>query len=91
MASMDPVDTTAAGQKMLPSTANGTVPPYKVKLTEVRVGDLLLNNVDGLVHAGDGLPIALGLAISVLAIGWNLLLIMAGVEVLAWVLQFIGW
>ena len=39
----------------------------------------------------DGLPIALGLAISVLAIGWNLLLIMAGVEVLAWVLQFIGW
>ncbi len=49
----------ATGQKILTSTANGTVPTYKVKLDEVRVGDIVLNNVDGLVHVGDGLPIAL--------------------------------
>ncbi len=48
-----------AGQKTLTSTANGVVPTYKVKLDEVRVGDIVLNNVDGLVHAGDNLPIAL--------------------------------
>lgn len=49
----------AAGQKTLASTANGLVQTYKVKLDEVRVGDIVLNNVDGLVHAGDSLPIVL--------------------------------
>jgi aspartyl protease family protein len=48
-----------AGQKTLTATANGVVPTYKVKLDEVRIGDIVLNNVDGLVHAGDNLPIAL--------------------------------
>jgi aspartyl protease family protein len=48
-----------AGQKTLTATANGVVPTYKVKLDEVRFGDIVLNNVDGLVHAGDNLPIAL--------------------------------
>jgi aspartyl protease family protein len=47
------------GQKTLASTANGVMPAYKVKLDEVRVGDIVLNNVDGLVQAGDNMPIAL--------------------------------
>ena len=48
-----------AGQKTLTSTANGVVPTYKVKLDEVRIGDIVLNNVDGMVLAGDNLPMAL--------------------------------
>jgi aspartyl protease family protein len=49
----------SAGQITFASTANGVVQTYKVKLGEVRVGDIVLNNVDGLVHAGDSLPIVL--------------------------------
>ena len=48
-----------AGQKTLTSTANGVVPTYRVKLVEVRVGDIVLNNVGGTVHVGDNLPIVL--------------------------------
>ncbi len=48
-----------AGQKTLTSTANGVVPTYRAKLVEVRVGDIVLNNVDGTVHVGDNLPIVL--------------------------------
>lgn len=48
-----------AGQKALTSTANGVVPTYRVKLDEVRVGDVMLTNVDGMVLAGDNLPIVL--------------------------------
>jgi aspartyl protease family protein len=47
------------GQKTFSSTANGVVPTYLVKLDEVRVGDVTLNNVDGMVHAGDALPVVL--------------------------------
>ena len=47
------------GQKGAISTANGVVPSYKVKLDEVRVGDVTLNNVDGSVLADDSLPIVL--------------------------------
>ena len=47
------------GQKTFSSTANGVVPTYLVKLDEVRVGDVTLNNVDGMVHVGDSLPIVL--------------------------------
>jgi aspartyl protease family protein len=47
------------GQKGAVTTANGVVPSYKVKLDEVRVGDVTLNNVDGMVHADDSLPIVL--------------------------------
>ena len=32
---------------------------YKVKLDEVRVGEVTLNNVDGMVHADDSLPVIL--------------------------------
>ena len=48
-----------AGQKALSSTANGLVPAYRVKIDEVRLGDVTLNNVDGMVHVGDSLPIVL--------------------------------
>lgn len=47
------------GRKSFSSTANGVVPTYHVKLDEIRVGDITLNNVDGMVHAGDALPIIL--------------------------------
>ena len=48
-----------AGQRSVSSTANGVVPTYRVKLDEVRLGDVTLNNVDGMVHVGDKLPIVL--------------------------------
>jgi len=35
------------------------VPAYKVKLDEVRVGTVSLNNVDGLVHPDNSLPVVL--------------------------------
>jgi aspartyl protease family protein len=41
------------------STANGVVPTYKVKLDEVRLGDVTLNNVDGMVHEDNSLPVVL--------------------------------
>lgn len=34
-------------------TANGAVPAYLVKLQSVKVGDITLSNIDGLVSAGD--------------------------------------
>ena len=48
-----------AGQKTSVSTANGVVPTYRVKIDEVRLGDVTLNNIDGMVHVGDNLPIVL--------------------------------
>lgn len=48
-----------AGEKASASTANGMVPTYRVKLDEVKVGGITLNNVDGMVLAGDNLPIVL--------------------------------
>lgn len=48
-----------AGQRAAITTANGVVPAYKVKLDEVRVGDVTLNNVDGMVHVDNSLPIVL--------------------------------
>ena len=47
------------GQRAAVSTANGVVRSYKVKLDEVRLGNVTLNNVDGMVHADDSLPIVL--------------------------------
>ena len=40
-------------------TANGTVVVYRVKLDTVRVGDILVNNVDGAVLEGTPMPFAL--------------------------------
>jgi aspartyl protease family protein len=47
------------GQKGLSSTANGVVPTYRVKLDEVKVGDITLNNIDAMVHVGENLPVVL--------------------------------
>lgn len=47
------------GQKSFSSTANGVVPVYRVKLDAVKVGDITLHNVDGVVHVGDNLPVVL--------------------------------
>lgn len=47
------------GVRGVASTANGLVSAYRVKLDEVRVGDIVLRNVDALVQEGDGLPLAL--------------------------------
>ena len=47
------------GQAGLMGTANGTVVVYRVKLDTVRVGDILVNNVDGAVLEGNPMPFAL--------------------------------
>jgi aspartyl protease family protein len=48
-----------AGERAVVATANGVVRSYKVKLDEVRLGNVTLNNVDGMVHADDSLPVVL--------------------------------
>ena len=40
-------------------TANGVIPVYNVKLDSVRVGDVVLNNLDAVIIEGDKLPVAL--------------------------------
>ncbi len=47
------------GERGLSTTANGVTPVYKVKLTSVRLGDITLTNVDGVVHANTSLPVVL--------------------------------
>jgi aspartyl protease family protein len=47
------------GEPNLMSTANGMATAYKVKLDSVRVGDIMVNNVDAVVMDGAGLGIAL--------------------------------
>lgn len=47
------------GQRIAMSTANGVVPAYRVKLDEVRVGGVTLNNVDGVVHPDTAMPVVL--------------------------------
>jgi aspartyl protease family protein len=46
------------GQPGVASTANGQAAVWRVKLDTVRVGDIVMNNVDAMVHQQD-LPIAL--------------------------------
>lgn len=48
-----------SGVRGYSSTANGVIPIYRVKLDNVRVGDITLNNVDASVLEGAGLDIAL--------------------------------
>lgn len=48
-----------AGRKAVASTANGLAAVYLVKLDTVQVGDILLRNVDGVVHADTELPVVL--------------------------------
>lgn len=46
------------GRPVVINTANGTVRGYQVKLDTVKLGDIVLNQVDGVVQEG-GLPFAL--------------------------------
>ena len=48
-----------AGTRGHSQTANGITPVYKVKLGSVRLGDITLNDVDGLVHENNSLPLVL--------------------------------
>lgn len=47
------------GKKGVASTANGPAPVYRVTLDSVAIGDIMLRNVDGLVHAEVDLPFVL--------------------------------
>jgi aspartyl protease family protein len=47
------------GRKTLASTANGVAEVYVVKLDSVQVGNILLTNIDGVVHANTDLPVVL--------------------------------
>ncbi len=47
------------GQKAYSQTASGVTPVYRVKLDTVKLGDIVLNNVEAAVHAGEGPPIVL--------------------------------
>ena len=47
------------GRKGLASTANGVAEVYVVKLDTVQVGNILLTNIDGVVHANAELPVVL--------------------------------
>jgi len=40
-------------------TANGVTPIYKVKLGSVKLGDIMLSDVDGVVHEKSSLPVVL--------------------------------
>lgn len=48
------------GQRMMSHTANGTVPFFRIMLGSVRIGDIVLNNVEAGVQEG-GLPIGIAL------------------------------
>src|SRR5690349_15870961 len=48
-----------AGRRAATRTANGIATVYVVKLDSIRVGDIELHNIDGLVHEGAGLEQAL--------------------------------
>jgi aspartyl protease family protein len=48
-----------SGQRALTQTASGVAPVYRVKLDTVRIGDVVLYNVDAAVHTSGQLPIAL--------------------------------
>jgi len=48
-----------SGQPGLMGTANGTATAYRVRLDTVRVGDIVINNVEGAVLEGNQMPMAL--------------------------------
>jgi len=48
-----------AGQKVSVSTANGVVAGYRIKIDQVRLGDIALTNIDGLVTADVEQPVVL--------------------------------
>ncbi len=48
-----------AGERGYSQTANGLAPVYRVRLAEVKLGDITLRDIEGLVHAGNALPMVL--------------------------------
>lgn len=48
-----------SGQRALTQTASGVAPVYHVKLDMIKIGDIVLYNVDAAVHTSGQLPIAL--------------------------------
>lgn len=50
------------GERGMVSTANGVVPAYRVNLNTVRVGNLVLNQVDGLVQEASMPYVLLGMS-----------------------------
>ena len=50
------------GEPAVVNTANGQANVWRVKLDSVRVGDIVLNNVDGLVHQQDMPMVLLGMS-----------------------------
>lgn len=48
-----------AGQRALTQTASGVTSVYRVKLDTVKIGDIVLHNVDAAVHTSGQLPIGL--------------------------------
>lgn len=51
----------SAGERGMVQTANGMVPAYRIKLDTVKLGDITLNNVDGLVLEGNAMGGRFGL------------------------------
>lgn len=49
----------ATGQKVNMATANGIVPAYKVNLNTVKLGTIILNNIDATIIDGDSPPFVL--------------------------------
>lgn len=47
------------GQRLVMQTANGNALAYRVMLDSVSVGDITIYQVEGVVHEGDGLNVAL--------------------------------
>jgi aspartyl protease family protein len=50
------------GQRGMTHTANGVVAVYRVRLDTVKLGDITLNNVDGLVHEAEMPFLLLGMS-----------------------------
>ena len=48
-----------AGEKGYSQTANGVAAVYKVKLSQVTLGDITLRDIDGSVHESNALPLVL--------------------------------
>jgi len=48
-----------AGTRGYSQTANGIAPVFRVRLDNVKVGDITMTNVDGLVHESAALPVVL--------------------------------
>jgi aspartyl protease family protein len=65
LVSMGPTDAKRAGidylsgDKTYAGTANGVAEVYRVRLDKVQVGDIVLHNVEGLVHSSMDMPVVL--------------------------------